>query len=582
MNEAATYLNTMRLSDLWLVSSLLSCVDFLHDFEGKNMGIHPLFPILNQQKVVMFDHAILLSHAREYKERRFSGQDFKAISNDLIGAADYPLPLAVDASVDDKLLRGFAPIANAQLRFQDIDFRRAFGRTIALYKQIPEEHEEALRTKHDSHFVDIPSQFKDMFKLSIGDFLMIGFVIFALYMVRYARMRIRDDLNEKVKALGAEAEKTQLLYHYLERTITERSHVIDSLAFRASELTGRGDVFTAENVTSCLNIMARTTKELNDLYIQERFRVGELSNRFHPLERYPIVLLDRRQHEIYADPLRDKRYVVPNLRYFGLAITTLPQYMMQECCPKNEFNEVMGSVQEQYLKRFVADRLPSLVLIPEIRYEIRHGDELRGPDLTLVDPAQRTLIVIESKAKIVTVASRVDPLGDQLLEELEETLSAFELLPRKIGHLKADLPEYQQYQQVINRVEREMCVVVIAEGLIMMQEVLNLQLKQVPDHSLRTFTYPYCLMDVRGFEKAVEIAASNQIPLYDVLWKYWNAGFEKSDPSQHASDQFGGLSSPRGQDYPDNLFDSLLQNAVESMGERSNGRQTGEGDDTAE
>lgn len=170
-----------------------------------------------------------------------------------------------------------------------------------------------------------------------------------------------------------------------------------------------------------------------------------------------------------------------------------------------------------------------------------------GPDLTLLDEATSTLILIESKAKQISTSSRLEPASEAFLDNLRRIFTTLKKLRGKIESLFSRLPEYSSYWDLLDKVTQNapICVVVVNEGILFMQEALNYHLKRNPNHFLNNYPYPYCIMELKEFELAVEIAATGQAPLYTLLHEYWQDAQNYGGPGAFADDFRGRISDHR-------------------------------------
>ncbi len=180
--NAYNALNPYKLSDLWTVSSLLSCIEYFDAFED---SFNCLFPTLNERKISMFDKAILFSSAREYKDKCFTSKKLAKIFNSL-NDATYTDELS-DENKDPniKFLNFIANLANSQFQYQNFNILIYLARAFALYEYFPNIYRDKLKDKHKRNFIDIPVIFNDKFGISIKQYLNIGFALFRLYNIKY-------------------------------------------------------------------------------------------------------------------------------------------------------------------------------------------------------------------------------------------------------------------------------------------------------------------------------------------------------------------------------------------------------------
>lgn len=507
-NRVVSRFNGNNLYDLWSISCLFSCIEY---FDSWKTGFNLLHPMLYTEKVAIFDRAILDSKALDYKEKVFQGHEishiFNAI-NETTAARSTLLDSSDDASA--RLHQFLSATAHQQIRLHESLFVDRLGRTFGLLHEIPNQYRDELRRKQGNKFVDLVEVIKQHTQLSVTEFLAVGFAAITLMGLRYeAHIPISDDLRKYLSR--QDVIGTQRRAEALTKLIEESREIRDKFSFAPVDLVlTELSSLTIENIQSFLKLLARTTKELRHLMQQPIYKEGFIPDKLSPLERYPIVALG------------GERYIIPNLRYFDTAVTNLLHYILQEYYPGNEYNQLSGYIQEIYLRLYVKDRLPHLQQIPEISYR-KSKNRVEGPDLTLVDQDNGKLIAVESKAKRTRVVSRLHLNKNYLLEDLQGAIGALEKLPAKIQDMYHNLPEYGEYQSLIDQTQQSdsISVVVIGEGVYLLHSHLNDHLRINSAHPLNLQTNPYCLMRLEDFERAVEVAAHNNLDLYNVLYNYW-------------------------------------------------------------
>lgn len=540
--NAVSRLNSKNLEDLWLTHSLLSLHDYYAEWEGDQ---NILYPMLNMQRISMFGTAILASKAMSYKEKQFTSQDLARVFNNLSQAESWPDPSEVDDATF-AALRMLSVLASAQFRFSENILRERLGRVYYMLEVLPVKYHDVLGKNHGSRFVDTSVVFKQHHGISISDFLLCGFIIIALHGHMYKGVYKPDEhAFRHVK----EQLRTTIGMDILERVF---GLIVDgskgnyrNLMFDVKELESTQLSYPeGPHYQAFLNLISKTTKELRSLQRLSPFNVGYQGFKISPLRRYPIVRFEN-----------GVGYTVPNFRFLEHGIVLLPHFILQAAFPNNEYNETRGSLQELYIQDLTNARLPHLVTIPEIKYRHSKG-EFRGPDLTIIEDGR--LIVLESKARQIRAETHVDPLSDSLLVGLQGAVSALKRLPLKINHLFEGRPEYAHMQDLINstRTSDPLCVVIVGEGVFGMAEAIQLLLERDPEHFLHTLKRPYAIMDLGTFERAVEVAASSVMSLYDLLMEYWQDSITLT-PKDHPAEEFRG----RGIDQ-DNRFSRQYVNRL--------------------
>ncbi len=547
--KAVSRLNSKNLTDLWTTSCLLSCIDYFSKWDNR---VNILMPMVHVQSVAMLQRAILESKAQHYKNKKFDSRDLPYVYNALVGAADDVTLLRGDADPDTRLRKFFGTLANFQIRFQERDIQSRLGRAYGMLHDIPLTYKNILSQRHGSNFLDLVTVFPEKFGFSVKDFLLIGFCVLTLVHERFKpysaiQGQIEANLTKTGRQHLSNRERSQLFSWLIDNSKGWQGKLI----FKPQNLViPNYPSFTIEKVRAYLQLVARTTQQLRDLLKSVKtYSEGPLAERVSPLERYPIVELE------------DNSYIVPNLRYFDMALTELPHFMLQETYRDNRYNELRGYIQELYLQKQIEDCLPHLNVIPEITYR-RAKEEVSGPDLTLIEGTK--LIVLESKAKRMRVASRVSPASEALVEDIQGAFSAFEKIPSKIEDLYSGLLEYRSYQKILDmtRDTEPVVTVVMGGGVYFMAEFLQDYLKDNPDHFLNQYLYPFCLMHIDKFEDAVTIATTRNLSLHDLLREYWEDS-KITTVRGHPAEDFRGRKptgmNPKNREYVDTLFSELLE-----------------------
>ena len=280
-----------------------------------------------------------------------------------------------------------------------------------------------------------------------------------------------------------------------------------------------------------MGILSNTSKELSSLRWSHPFNAGQITYRLSPLERYPIIRLN------------DSRYIIPNIRYFLTSFTNILHFLLQDLYRNNEFNETFGSVYEQYIVDFSKDRLPKTILVPEIRYK-KANNYVDGPDLTIIDKENNSLILIEVKSKNLRIDSRLNPTSPDVLDDMKRALYSLEKLPVKLKDLYHGYKEYSRWQNDINLIDKNnvyFCIV-IGKGIYYLPEIVNLLKEQDSSHFLNHFDYKYAIMENATFERGVELVYANKTTLPNVVETYWKSSVNNNQ-KELSAEQLGGLNS---------------------------------------
>lgn len=548
-DRAVGRLNAKNLLDLWTFSCILSCIEYFDSWEHPNNFLHPM---LHPEKINIFQRAILSSKAADYKREPLSSNDIPYVFNaltDATGERTHLLEGNSDPSA--RIRRLLSTMAHQQIRLQESLLLNRIGRTYALLHEIPILHKEELKKRMGPNFVDLDSVSQTRMGLSILEFLSIGYAAIVLMLRRFqSNITIDKELRQYTGLQTPEGVRRRA--DVMKRITEETRTVRDNFCFEASDLVlPEVSFLTINKIRAFLSLVSRSTRELREVMSQEVvYTEGLIPDRLSPLERYPIVKLDQ------------DKYIIPNLRYFDMAATDLIHYILQEIHPDNEYNQLRGYIQEFYLKYYISNRLSDIQVIPETSYR-KGRNRLDGPDLTAIDLKSKTLIAVESKGKRIRVISRVHPGSNYLLEDLATAITAFERLPGKIADLYANLAEYSAYQREIDETKstQPIAVVVLGEGVYFISELLNDKLQEEPTHFIHNYPYPFCLMRMETFEKAIEVSSQNDIPLGELLKRYWS-GSKSSNISDASAEMFAPFSLPKPtltQEFADKFFSNLFK-----------------------
>jgi hypothetical protein len=408
--------------------------------------------------------------------------------------------------------------------------------------------------------VDLPGAVQDHFGISVSDYLLMGFAIITLYMEIYKKsFRLSDAARTYAQSVrGLQDRRAEARAELLMKAIDTAKPIQRQLVFRAENLVPEDRaIFSLPRIRGFLDLLSASTEELRAIRDREpAYNMGHISVRISPLERFPIVRLER------------GRYIVPNFRYLEQSLKGNLRFALQEAYPGNEYNQTLGTLQEIYIRSMISERLPQLVLIPETEYR-KARDRNDGPDLTVIDRSAKQLIAIESKAKHVRAATRIAPASDELMNDLDGVLKALRKLPEKIRDLYAGLPEYAEYQDDIDLTEgcTPICWVVMGEGVHFLQDLLVSVARQDRGHFLNKFEFPYCVMGLDTFELGVEVAAHERAKLHELLQWYWEDS-KVNGMKNHMTEHFRGLgaelpSSFMGK-YADMLFETIEEHDSKS------------------
>jgi len=527
--EASKLLSTINLSDLLGVSSQLSCLDYYSGFEG---GFSVLFPFLNFERMGMLSKAILRSGSREYRQRPFDPRILPELWNLLSNSTYFDVYTDEDISGEMKLLKFMAKIGNAQFPYQQYNVRKDLARAYVLYHILPAEYDSELEKKHGKNYINIPDAFESSTGLSIREYLVTSFTLFAFYLMQYGNcLKVPGELMDKLnQELPEHSNRLEILIRLLMGFIHYKGPVRFQSFFNKATLDIEGvGILNSRTIGNYLHLVSKSIKELQDLQYDVPYSKGSISIRISPLERYPVVSLD------------NNRYIIPNMRYFDSSILNIIHFHLQEAYPQNQFNDTFGSVFEEYPKLVFRERLPDLTLIPEQAYTKK--TQFLGPDITVIDDDDNYLIAVEVKSKKISLDTRLAPMSKSFEKDLDRIYTALKKLPDKVTDLKAGLPEYSRWQNHIDAIPKEniICVIVLYGSLVFLPEIVNQFRLVEPDHFLNKFPYKYCVIGIDILEHAIELAHHGKGTLGSLLSEYY-ATSRKLGPKESAAEMFGNIS----------------------------------------
>jgi hypothetical protein len=503
-------LNNKHLRELWAISSLFSAIE---RFDGTISGQSFLFPLLNLDKLNMFDKAILASKAMDYKDGVLENDDFGNIMNWCLDTKDIDDKKDAETALGNKFIpKLFILLVNSQVRFQHTDFRERMGRAFAMLEHFPTVYREQLVSQYGQSFIDIPSALATKFGISPKCFFAFSWVIFAYYdRAQRETYRIPNEIKRREEECRKDEQKRIAVCYEIIKEIIRKLRRATQMLFLTPAITDDNHpVYSRTHFNGFLDISARTTGELREISQGDPiFSAGTFSNRLCALERYPVI------------KQADGSFIIPNLRYYETAIPNILHFTLQDMYPGNEYNEIMGTIQEYYINDLLSKRLPELLVVREKAYT-RKRSEVKGPDFTILD-SNRRLILVESKSKRFQARTRVLAEPEYIERDLERVIEAFRKLPQKYEDLFSNIPEYSQFRERFLQADREnpVFVVVVSGGIEMMPEILGEFIRKAKDNFLNDYQYPFCIIDLVDFEYAVEVAATGQKNLSDLLTDYW-------------------------------------------------------------
>ncbi|NQU66384.1 MAG: hypothetical protein HQ510_00440 [Candidatus Marinimicrobia bacterium] len=508
----------------------------MNSLEEDNIFAHRL----HFERISMLTKATLSSNARNYKTDIIRSRSLPKLFNYLSEATffDFPDGDSVDSNLI--LLTVISKIANAQFPYQRSRISTDMARAYLLYDLIPKQEENYLKNRYKTNYVNIPKVFENQNGITVKDYLIITFVIFAFYMILYNKyIKLKSDfVNSVVAKIQKLEEPNDFIFEILFRLIEYLVPFRNKFIFNSSSLIlADSDVLNEEMINKYLALTSRTPTHLSDLQNKATYKKGSISLRLCPLERYPILKFENDQ------------YLVPNIRYFDASIEKFIHFEMQDLFPSNQFNDTFGGVFEKYVQFLTSSRLDGFIFIPEISYQ-KNNVQAGGIDLVIIDEANNAMIGIEVKSKKVSLDTKLSPMSDSLDQDMQRIYEAFKKLPSKIDDLYAELPEYTKWQKIINKIPREniYCLVVISGSLFYLPELINQFRIKDESHILNNYRYKYGIMSIDNYEHLIELVYHKKNNLPALLHHYWKSSIDIS-PKKHSSQLFGGAILEETTDY---------------------------------
>lgn len=301
------------------------------------------------------------------------------------------------------------------------------------------------------------------------------------------------------------------------------------------------------SIDAFLQLTSTTFHKLQLLNKELPFQSGHISERLSPLERFPIIKLDF------------PRFCIPNFRLANSGFGELLRYALQNLYRNNEFTQVLGSCQEFLIEDLVSNlQIDDLQIVPEREYT-RNGSSYRGPDLIVVE--NKRMLIIESKALHVSLNSRLNHYSEHLLKDLEPVVKAIkEVEDNKLPDIVARHDVYGDIND--NLVDFMKCapiiIAVVGQGIVSMQEHITKLKEKHPEHLFNKMSNPHIVIDIFNFYRALETAKYNNIPLYDLFYKFWEVGNNLGAKS-NSSDMFEGFKYDANNTYCSKIGDSIIE-----------------------
>jgi|GEM_PF-3506395 len=546
--KAYTYLNKYNSKNLWGISSALSLLEF---FTNDKALKHQLSPVVNPVKLNLFTKAIIHSKSRNYKEAKVDSSTLIKVFNQLGEALPKPDDIeSWDIKTKEDLHDTLMSLFVSQQWFQRLEINERAGILYELYYNLPDENEEFLKEKHQNRYVHIPESIEDDLGIKLENYICIGFALFLSYQAKHKQLcktspQIRQELKSAIKSKYLSRKKRGKFFSSF---VNKNAGRTSKFYFTIDELTSQFEFIETlekKDFKSFLRLLSTTPKKIGKIRSKKRFTKGQISQSLNPLEERPILRIDN-------------EYVIPDIRIFMIALTSILTYEISKLYDDFRFREVYGSIQELYLKNVLSKRLPNITLIPEQTYH-RDGTEFKGPDLTIIENDQ--LILLESKAKKTKLDSRVYGRSEFVLSDLERPIKAVtKLKEKKLEDLYEGIPQYSDWQTKLDATKdsKPIFVCVMEEAIMGLQEFVTNEAKRNPNFELSDLGYKYCFMDVFTFTKAIEIVSQNKdLLLSDVLKNYYLKA-KRLDHNEGTADMFDDYEIDYEKSFANQKFLNLI------------------------
>lgn len=542
--EASRLLNKYKLSNLLGVSSALSLLEV---YPSENVKSFRINSSLNQVKTNLFAKAIFNSNSREYKSKLLKSKDFIKVFNHLTDSMSKSSLLdEVDLSSKETAHDFIISLAVPQHWFQKSKIDESVGLYNLLYSEIPDKYTQTLKSEpYDT--VNLSSLFEDKFGLNIQIYFLIGLAIIAFYSNVHGKIA---KLNSSEAAHLEKTYKSNYLGHVARRDVLVKylervSKKYNEFYFTPEALSKDMPYFSTEDVKKFLEITSAEPKKISSLRLKKEFKRGHISDSLHPLELFPVVNIE-------------DRYIVPDYRIYNIALTQILPFRILEKVNVNEYRQTLGKIQEIYIQEIINDRLPRVQIIPEIEY-IRDGTQFKGPDLTLFEGDKA--ILIESKAKEITLDTRMYAASESLFSDLEGAIKAIvKLKEKKFPDLINKHSAYRKYFQQIDKIKNNppIFVCIIGESVMGIQELIQNEIKRNSSFELVNFGFKFCFLDIIAFSKAVEIASHNpKVSLYSILCEFYDNSVD-IDSTKPLSASFSEHEYDSSKTFLSHSFDRLI------------------------
>lgn len=515
-----TKLNSFNIEHLLKFCSYLSLIEL---YGGDSFLNHRMY---NFDNVRVLGDAIIESRSTSYKSKTLSYTDFYNMMR-------YCEESRIDARVheiksgDKRTLyeanKFLSRMANIQFSSQEHISQVYPFHIIAFYDALPSKYINEFPIDQQSNVKEIHGKFEKVLGLPIISIVYLIKKIYQHFEKVYKQLSTFEKftvdsqlmtLNSKVTLSN---KRWLMLFHLFDKI--ENKMIATKSDF--VQLESRISEDQIENFLRIFTIDIETLRKIRG--DEPQYKYGIDGWRLSPFERYPIIRTKKDQ----------SLFFIPNQRIFQTNIENILHFTLFDRIGPDYNDKFRGPCQEVYLKLLIKKKLPSMKIIQERTY--RNGQN-RGPDLILIPPENNRAIIIESKARKLRADTRLD-LGEKEYDEnLNDVYTALSKLPHKINDIIKDYPEYIDIKPIIAGISPEhiIAISVVGDLPFLVNNLVFFRSQNDSNFPLYHFQYPFCIISLKYFERAVEISASHDISLFQLLFEYWEDTINQhnlSDPA---------------------------------------------------
>lgn len=408
------------------------------------------------------------------------------------------------SSLEALTLEFFAPAMRHQGRVSLDNPLEQISRGWQIYQDIPERHADQLRLRVGPQYLDIPGEFQRRLGLSPEDIYIVATAVLMGYTHKARHIAAR--LEQAPKELK-DFERVEWLIDQFNAT-PEDLH----LHFTQRELQtylNHPDPDVARKWLAAFSATPYTVRTRMEMH--RRYWAGELTYQILPLDATPVMRLS------------EGLFIVPDSQSLVAWMASLPELYVLHHWPSGDwarFRTTLGFIQEIYLKELAQTTLPGATLIGEHAYRRpEQGNQVQGPDLTILEPGTHSMVMIESKAVLFEDNARTGA-GVEPFRVIDDRFSEVVV---KADWKAADLLDsrvrtYDPYRTQLADVNpgRVITVIVHAEPLFAFDATWRAR-RHTSGHMLHGHVPNFLALSVEELGLFLEAARQSGRPLYDLL-----------------------------------------------------------------